>query len=323
MVRIAHFGCGYWGRNLARNLSELGYLAAVADTRPLAAEEMARTLGSVVRDPEDILADSSIDAITIATPAETHAKLGSEALRRGKHVFVEKPLSLSEVDSEALIKAAAAAGRQLMVGHLLQYHPVFIEMKRMVEEGRIGRLQYVYSNRLSLGKFRVEEDVLWSFAPHDVSMILALAGGEPSTVSAQGASFCTPGICDWTTVQMRFANGISGHVEVSWLHPFKEQRLVAIGSEGMLVFEDSLADWDRKLAFYPHRIDRTGAVPNPQKADAQFVFVEKSEPLKEELRHFASCIAENRRPRTDGLEGLAVQRVLTQASQQLKSYLAG
>lgn len=312
--RVAHVGCGYWGKNLARNFAELGVLAAVVDGDAATAERVAAATGARSASLDEVLVDPAIAAISIATPAETHFSVAMRAIEAGKHVFVEKPLSLDTAEAEQMIAAAAARERRLMVGHLLQYHPVFRKMRELVAAGGIGQLQYIYSNRLSLGKFRVEENVLWSFAPHDVSMILALAGSECVSVSAQGAAMITPGIEDWALVQMRFASGLRAHLQASWLHPFKEQRLVAIGSEGMLVFEDSAVDWDDKLRLYRHKIDTAGPVPVPEKADAERIAVERSEPLRDECRHFLDCIEGGRTPLTDGLEGLAVLKILREAS---------
>lgn len=323
MIKIAHIGYGYWGRNLARNLADLELLETVADNQPQVAGEIKQVFGFEPRSVLEVLQDSRIDAVTIATPAETHKEIALEALARGKHVFVEKPLTLSEEDSLSVIDAAKQADRQLMVGHLLQYHPIFRKLKALVDIGKVGSLQYVYSNRMSLGKFRTEEDVLWSFAPHDLSMILSLTGSPPDVVSAQGAAYYTPGIVDWATVQLKFPKGVCGHVQVSWLHPFKEQRLVVIGTKGMLVFEDSEAEWSKKLAFYPHGIDVSGLIPVPRKADVEHIAVDRAEPLREELQHFVDCVVHNRKPLTDGLEGLAVQRVLTDASLKLRDHLVG
>ena len=313
-LRTAHIGCGYWGKNLARNFAELGVLAAVVDAHQPTVEKMAEQTGARVATFAEVLADPSIDAVSFATLAESHFSVAMQALKAGKHVFVEKPLALDPAEAETLIATAAAADRRLMVGHLLQYHPVFIKLREMVAGGAIGSLRYVYSNRQSLGKFRVEEDVLWSFAPHDVSMILALAGAECTSVSAQGAVVVTPGIADWALAQLQFANGLRAHIQVSWLHPFKEQRLVAIGDQGMLVFEDSAADWADKLKLYRHKIDRSGPVPVPAAAQAERIEVERSEPLRAECQHFLDAISAGTAPRTDGCEGLAVLKVLHAAS---------
>lgn len=317
MTAIAHIGHGYWGKNLARNFHELGHLAAIVDADAAAANAAAATYGVRAASFETVLADPDIDAVSLASPAGLHYAQAKAALEAGKHVYVEKPLALDISEAEELCALAAARGRVLMVGHLLQYHPVYLALRQLVEAGELGRLHHVYSNRLSLGKFRTEENVLWSFAPHDISMILGLVGEEPDAVSAQGTVAFTPGIADLVSAQMRFPGGARAHVLVSWMHPFKEQRLVVIGDKGMAVFEDSQPNWEDKLLLYPHRIDRSGPVPNPVKADAQLVSVEKAEPLKEECRHFVTSIETGTAPRTDGREGLAVLRVLDAAERAL------
>lgn len=321
MTAIAHIGHGYWGKNLARNFHELGHLAAIVDSDPTAAAAAAATYGVRAASFEAVLAEPSIDGVSLASPAGLHYAQAKAALEAGKHVYVEKPLALDIAEAEELCALAAARGRVLMVGHLLHYHPVYLALREMVEAGELGRLHHIYSNRLSLGKFRTEENVLWSFAPHDISMILGLTGEEPDAVSAQGTVAFTPGIADLVSAQMRFPGGTRAHVLVSWMHPFKEQRLVVIGDKGMAVFEDNQPSWEDKLLFYPHRIDRSGPVPNPAKADAQRVAVAKAEPLKEECRHFLTSIELGASPRTDGREGLAVLRVLDAAERALTDNL--
>lgn len=320
MAYIAHVGYGYWGRNIARNLADLGLLAAVIDPDPKAAAGAADALGVRAATFEAALSDSSIDGMTIASPAEMHFTHAKAALEAGKNVFVEKPLALEIAQAEALCDLAQRKGLKLMVGHLLQYHPIYIRLKEMVLAGEFGALSYVYSNRLSLGKFRREENVLWSFAPHDISMILGLFGSEPNHVTAQGSVAYTQGVADIVTMQMHFPHG-SAHVLTSWMHPFKEQRLVVVGETGMAVFEDSEADWASKLKVYRHRIDTSKPVPTPEKAEAEVIAVPKGEPLREECRHFAECIDCDRTPRTDGHEGLRVLRVLDKAERELKANL--
>jgi predicted dehydrogenase len=317
MAAIAHVGYGYWGRNLARNFSELGVLSAVVDFDPKAAEAGAKALSVRAASFDEVLADKAIDGVSLASPAVLHFAQAKAALEAGKHVFVEKPLALDVGEAEALCALAKDRGRVLMVGHLLQYHPIYIRLRRMVEEGELGRLRYVYSNRMSLGKFRTEENVLWSFAPHDISMILGLFGSDPLSVTAQGSVAFTPGVADMVTMQMHFPGGGSGHVQTSWMHPFKEQRLVVIGERAMAVFEDSDPDWNAKLKLYRHRIDTSGPLPNPVKVDAELVSVSQSEPLRAECAHFAECIDQGRQPRTDGKEGLRVLKVLNMAEQAL------
>ncbi|RUM98888.1 Gfo/Idh/MocA family oxidoreductase [Pseudaminobacter arsenicus] len=321
MASIAHIGYGYWGKNLARNFSELGVLKAIIDPDPKAAAAAAAALGVKAISFEDMLAAPGIDAVSIASPAEMHFSHAMAALEAGKHVYVEKPLALDIGEAERLHAEALRRGLTLMVGHLLQYHPVYVRLRAMVEEGELGRLLYVYSNRLSLGKFRREENVLWSFAPHDISMVLGLFGDEPSHVTAQGNVSYTPGIADMVTMQMHFPGGGSGHVQVSWMHPFKEQRLVVIGEKAMAVFEDSQPDWEQKLKLYRHRIDCSGPVPIPEKADAEAITVPRSEPLRNECAHFIACVDEQRKPITDGVEGLAVLRCLQKAELALRDNL--
>ena len=312
MTGIAQVGCGHWGKNLARNFSEAGVLRAIVDGNPITSAEISKRLSVPILTFEEVLSSDNIQGIALATPAETHAELGIRALKAGKHLFVEKPIALSVPDAEALINTAKECGRILMVGHLLQYHSVFQKLLAEVKAGKIGDLQYVYSNRMSLGKFRTEEDVMWSFAPHDASMLVALAG-EPEEVHYSGASFVSDGLDDWSILNMKFPNNVSGHIQTSWCHPFKEQRLVVIGTNGMLVFEDSNPEWSEKLAFYKHTIDKRAAVPVPSKADVEYLNVVKTEPLRAECDEFIACIQEGRQALTDGAEGIAVLRVLTQA----------
>ncbi|MBX3575954.1 MAG: Gfo/Idh/MocA family oxidoreductase [Rhizobiaceae bacterium] len=323
MNAVAHVGFGYWGRNLARNFAQLGALAAVVDENPDAAAAGAASLGVKAATFDAVLADPAIAAVSLATPAALHAAHARAALLAGKHVFVEKPMALSVPDAEALVGLAGERGLTLMVGHLLQYHPVYRRLREMVAAGTLGRLLYIYSNRLSLGKFRTEENVLWSFAPHDISMILGLAGAEPDSVSAQGVVSWSPGVADFVTVEMRFAGGLGAHVATSWMHPFKEQRLVVVGERAMAVFEDSEPDWNAKLRLYRHTIDASGRVPEPTKAEAESVPVAQAEPLRLECQHFLDSVASGARPLTDGTEGLRVLRVLDRAERALAAYLAG
>jgi len=322
MVRIAHVGHGYWGRNLARNFSELGYLRAIVDADEGVAKEAAALYGVTAMTLDAALADSNIEAISLASPAGQHFSQARESLQAGKHVFVEKPLALEIAQAQELCELAEQRRLVLMVGHLLQYHPIYVRLREMVSAGEFGRLLYAYSNRLSLGKFRSEEDVLWSFAPHDVSMILGLFGEEPHHVSAHGNVSFLPGIADAAGLQMHFPGGGSARIEVSWMHPFKEQRLVVAGEKAMAVFEDSQPKWEDKLVIYRHFIDTTGPVPRPSKAEAERIAVPHLEPLKEECSHFISAIENGSAVRTDGREGLRVLRVLDQAGRAMKASIS-
>ena len=313
--RVALIGCGAWGRNIARNLAGLGALAAVSDLDAEAASAAAH--GAEMRALDAILADAAIDAVAIATPAATHAALAAQALAAGKHVFVEKPLALDVAEAERLVAQAGAAQRVLMVGHLMRHHPAFAALLDLVRAGRLGALSYIHARRLNLGRIRREEDILWSFAPHDVSMILALAGATPGHVGAQGVAALNPDVADVTTTQLAFPGGLRAEIHVSWLNPFKEQRLVVVGERGMAVLDDG-QDWDRKLVLYPHRIAWQGGLPIAEPAAGEPVAVAPAEPLAAELRHFLDCIESGAAPLTDGAEGLAVLRVLAAASAAIR-----
>jgi len=315
-VRVAVAGCGYWGRNLVRNFAELGALDAVCDENAESAETMAKTHHTSARDWHSLLDDPDITAVAIATPATTHGEMAKAALTAGKHVFVEKPMALDIETAKGLIKAANAADRTLMVGHLLQYHPAFLAMQSLVSKGELGKLQYLYSNRLNFGKMRHEENILWSFAPHDISMILSLTGAAPDSVTAIGHSYLQPGVADTTTTHLTFPNGINAHIYVSWLHPFKDQKLVVIGEKGMAVFDDT-EPWSKKLVLYPHKVELSGQAPVAERANAQDIELVEQEPLREECMHFLQCVATGTTPRTDGTEGLRVLEVLHAAENAL------
>ncbi|MEX0663485.1 MAG: Gfo/Idh/MocA family oxidoreductase [Acidimicrobiia bacterium] len=314
--RVAVLGCGYWGRNLVRVFDQLGALMAVHDPDPTAANAMSERHGVAARARDELFADESVDAVAIAAPAARHAELALAAIDAGKHVFVEKPLALDVADAERVCTASESAGRVLMVGHLLQYHPAYLRLAELVREGTLGHLEYVYSNRLNLGRFRREENILWSFAPHDLSMILSLIGAEPDHVHAVGGWPLHRSIADVTTTHLGFPGGERAHVFVSWLHPFKEQKLVAVGEGGMAVFDDR-EPWESKLLVYPHRVDWREGLPEPVQGDAQAVPVKAAEPLENECRHFIESIADGTMPRTDGREGLRVLRVLAAAEASL------
>jgi predicted dehydrogenase/acetyltransferase-like isoleucine patch superfamily enzyme len=311
-------GCGYWGRNLVRSFHALGALTAVCDTSAERAHAQAERSATRALSLEDVLAARDVEAVVIATPAETHASLALRVIEAGKHVFVEKPLALMVEDAVALREAAEARGRVLMVGHLLHYHPAFLKLKEFVAQGGLGRLQYIYSNRLNLGKVRREEDVFWSFAPHDISMILALTGEQPESVEAVGHCYLHSRIADVTTTHMRFASGINSHVFVSWLHPCKEQKLIVVGDAGMAVFDDG-QPWSRKLVLYPHRVAWHNSLPELTRAEAKPVSLDEAEPLRIECQHFLDSVREGRVPRTDGREGIGVLRVLDAARRSMLS----
>lgn len=308
--RVAVIGTGYWGKNLVRNFHELGALGAICDSSEETLDRLAEAYpGSrPVNAYAEVLGDPSLSAVAIATPAETHANLVREALLAGKDVFVEKPLCLSLPTGEELVSLARDTGRVLMVGHLLWYHPAVLKLKELIDAGELGRIQYIYSNRLNLGKIRREENILWSFAPHDISVILGLVDETPESVHAQGGNYLHQRIADVTVSLLSFPSGVRAHIFVSWLHPFKEQKLIVVGDRKMAVFDD--LEKKDKLLLYPHSIDWKQHLPIPHKAEAQVVPVEGGEPLRAECAHFLDCVRSRSRPRTDGHEGLRVLSVL-------------
>lgn len=318
---IAVIGSGYWGKNLVRNFHSLGNLKLIVDKN----EELLSKFQEQYPGVEtclalnDVLSRKTIDGLVIATPAETHFVLVKEALFAGKHVFVEKPIALQEEEGEELISIANQNKCVLMVGHLLQYHPIFIRLKELVASGYLGRINYIYSNRLNLGKIRREENILWSFAPHDISMILALAGEEPDWVLCTGGNYLHRKIADVTNTHMVFPSGIQAHIFVSWLHPFKEQKLVVVGDRRMAVFDDT-QPWSDKLLVYSHEIKWQNNMPVPSKAEPERFDIPQAEPLLKECEHFSHCIMNVKQPLTDGDEALRVLKVLNASQRSLDQH---
>lgn len=309
LAGVAVLGCGRWGRNLVRNFHSLGALAAICDESTDVAAATAREYNVPALSIAHIMSDPSIEGIVIATPAATHSPLALRAIAAGKHVYVEKPLALNVTDAKRMGDAADAAKRVLMVGHLLRYHPAFQALLEVVQDGGIGRLRHISTTRLNLGQIRREEDVFWSLAPHDISMIIALAGTTPNTVLATATSCLHDSKADIVTAHLHFDRGLDARVNVSWLNPIKQQTLTAIGEAGMLVFDD-IQPWPRKLLLYPHKIVWRDGQPLPVRADPVPVSLQEEEPLSLECRHFMDCISAGARPNTDWREGLAVVRVL-------------
>lgn len=313
--QIAVFGCGAWGGNIVRTLNTMGCLRAVVDPSP-AGQEKARSLApeaKILSSFDQVLADPEIQAVMIATPAETHYAVASAAIAAGKDVFVEKPLTVQVKDAQELVAQAKAADRILMVGHLLEYHPAILKLRELVTSGELGKIYYVISNRLNLGKIRTEENALWSFAPHDIAVILRLVGAMPFEVVATGGCYVSPNIADVTVTQLLFDNGVRSHVFVSWLHPFKEQKLVIVGSKKMASFDDV----NKKLLLYDQRVDWKQGQPVPVKGEGTEVEYPDDEPLRQECEHFVNCVANRTRPLTDGENGLRVLQVLHAAQRSL------
>lgn len=311
---VAVIGCGYWGRNLVRNFRELESLRMVCDATEGGRAEAGRLApnATVVAELDDVLC-SPVSGVAIATPAETHYAVARAALEAGKDVFVEKPLALTWSEGARLVRLAVERERILMVGHVLEYHPAVERLQELVDSGALGKIRYVYSNRLSLGKIRREENILWSFAPHDVAVILRLIGALPFQVIACGGNYVTANIADVTVTNLLFDNGVRAHIHVSWLHPFKEQRLVIIGDRKMASFDDV----DKKLVLYDQRVELQEGQPVPVRGEGEEISFSKDEPLRRECAAYLDAITTRRPPLTDGVSGLRVLQVLQSAQRSL------
>ncbi len=316
--RVAVVGCGSWGGNHLRVWTELGHLAGACDVDP----SRLSAVGPGVTRYEStaaVFADPDVDAVVLATPAPTHGRLARAALEAGKDVLVEKPLALDLAEAEEVVALAEARSRVLMVGHVVEYHPAFVRLGELIRAGELGQVRYAYAHRLNLGRVRTEESALWSFAPHDLSLLLRLLPGRPVDVSGHGGAYLSPGVADVTVMTLRFEGGARAHVFVSWLHPFKEHRFVVVGDRQMAIVDDTKG-WDAKLVLYPHRIGWTdGHVPVAEQAAAVPVPLTPAEPLAEECRHFVDCVRSRREPRTGGGNGLAVLRLLDAGERSLRA----
>jgi len=309
---IAVVGCGHWGKNLVRNYFELGVLSSICDPNLSIATTLSKKYNVKSCSFAEILDDPNIKGVVLAVPAELHASMAIDAMNKGKHVFVEKPLAMNEVEANLMIAAAEKNNVQLMVGHLLHYHPIFKTVLKMVKNGDIGEVNYIYSNRLSFGKVRSKEDVIWSFAPHDISMILSLVGEEPENISCKSSSFLQKNLADIASIHMKFKSGIKSDIRVSWVNPLKEVKLVVTGKSGMLVFDDTKT-WNEKLALHSYEVDHLKQL-NLKKIKEEYIKVLEEEPLKNECQHFIDVVESNLKPLTDVFEGLKALKVLTAAS---------
>ena len=316
-MKVAVFGYGQWGRNLVRVFYEMGVLAALCDGRPEALAEAQKLYHGLrlTTDSNSLLGGSDADAVVIATPAETHFELAKAALEAGKDVFVEKPLALRAADADLLGRLAKSRRRVLMVGHLLRYHPAIVRLKEMCVAGELGRLEYAYSNRLNLGRVRREENALWSFAPHDVSVLLHLFEAMPVQVSAVGGAYLQPNVPDVSVSNLLFDRGARAHIFVSWLHPFKEQKLVVVGEKKMAVFDD--LNPVTKLMVFDKSIEMVDGNFMARRPEGTAVQIESTEPLRRECEHFLDCLRTRQAPQTDAHEGLRVLRVLEACQRSL------
>lgn len=314
-MSVVVIGCGYWGQNLVRNFAALGALQAVYEPRP-----DARALAMKIAPETELLTDydqalERSAALVIATPAETHYALAKRALQHGRDVFVEKPLALALEQGEELVELARASGRILMVGHVLEYHPGVTRLLQLVKD-ELGDIYYMYSNRLSLGKVRREENILWSFAPHDIAVILRMADRIPRQVAAVGGTYLQPGVADVTLTTMTFEGDLRAHIHVSWLHPYKEQRLVVIGSKKMASFDDV----SKRLEVYDRRVEIGAGEAVPIRGEGTLVPYDATEPLRLECEAFLRAVQDRQQPLTDGPSGLRVLRVLDAAQRSLEQH---
>ena len=310
---IAVVGCGHWGKNLVRNFFELGVLSSIRDPNDTIASKISEKYNVKNNSFHEILDDPNIKGIVLAVPAELHASMAIDAMNKGKHIFVEKPLAMNEEEADLMIANVKKNNVKLMVGHLLQYHPIFKTVRKMVKNGDIGELNYIHSNRLSFGKVRSKEDVIWSFAPHDISMILSLVGEDPEYINCKSSSVLQKNFADIASIHMKFKSGIKSEINVSWINPLKEAKLVVTGKSGILVFDDTKT-WNEKLAIHSYEIDHSKELINIKKTKEEYIKVFEEEPLKNECQHFVSVVKGNLEPLTDIFEGLKVLKVLTAAS---------
>lgn len=311
LPRIAVVGCGYWGKNLVRNFHALGTLRLVVDATP-AGLATAATLApgiELLSDFDALPGRTDIDAVVLATPAATHHALGLRILESGKDLFVEKPMALEMAHGIQLTDTADRLGRILQVDHLLEYHPAFTALRRLVAAGRFGRILRLHSHRLNFGKVRTEEDALWSLAPHDIALLLRLAGRAPVSVTCTGHRALGTDRADTALALLDFAEGLQAHIFCSWLQPIKEQRLVLVGETGMAVFDDT-APPDRRLALHDRRVTWDNGSPVLHTADPEYPVLPATEPLREACAAFVNAVATREGPLTDGASGLRVLAVL-------------
>ena len=327
MITVAVVGTGGWGRNLVRNFAGLPgcRLKTICDlsTRLLGQQRTAYPDLQTTEAFADVLADAETDAVVIATPAPTHFDLARQALEAGKHVYVEKPMTLDVQDAEALVALADKGGLTLMVGHLLEYHPCVVRLKEFIDSGELGDAYYLYMHRLNLGVVRRDENAWWSLAPHDVSVALFLFGAQPVTVTSQGQAYLRPGVEDVVFTQLKFADGRMASIHVSWLDPHKMRTITLVGTKKMVTFDDmeaieKIRVYDKAANVTPGSVDYADSITLRQ-GDILIPYVKGAEPLRIECEHFIECIAEAKTPRSDGRDGLRVVRVLDAASRSLKA----
>tara|TARA_Y100000817_G_scaffold43717_1_gene30231 strand:+ start:8537 stop:9505 length:969 start_codon:yes stop_codon:yes gene_type:complete len=314
---ICVVGGGYWGKNHIRTLNSLGYLGGMVDSNLSLIEKYKKDYPKIkiFNELDEALSNNFFDGFVVATPAETHFKIAKKIINNNFHLLVEKPLTLSIDDAKELVELSKIKNINLMVGHLMLFHPAIRKIKKMIDENIIGDLQYVYSNRLNLGKVRTQENVFWSLAPHDISIFDFLIESTPKKIISNGSTFLQKGIPDSTITQLKYENGVEGHIFVSWLHPFKEQRLVVIGSNAMITFEDSLDN--KPLKLYTKKFDFEKGIPEKIDGPITLIDYENKMPLSEELEYFCNHLDGNKIKLSNGEHALRVTNILVSASKQL------
>jgi UDP-2-acetamido-3-amino-2,3-dideoxy-glucuronate N-acetyltransferase len=315
-MNIAVVGSGYWGKNIVRNLYELNNLYAVCELNPEIREQTSKQYPDIkiYSSYDELLNDKNISGIAIATPAHTHFELAKKSLEAGYPTFVEKPLTLNLEDSKTLTKLANKKQVPLMVGHILEYHPAIVKMKELVSSGELGKVKHIRCTRINLGKIRANENIWWSFAPHDLSIIFTLIDEDPEKIQATSFEPLQKGIEDTVYVDLNFPGGKSAHIHVSWLEPIKLHQTVVVCEKAMIVFNDTLKE--NKLMLY--RYNFNNSEPNLTKESEECVKYEDGQPLKIECQHFVDCIKDNSTPKTDGQNACRIIKVIEHVDNTLK-----
>jgi len=316
--KICVVGAGQWGKNHITTLFSLGALGGIVESNKKVLDKYLKLYPNVKHfaSLEDALLDKTIDGFTIATPAETHFQIAQRLLQAGKHVLVEKPLALTVEDAEKLGQLSKKNNTTLMVGHVLLFHPAIIEIKNMIKNKKIGKLQYLYSNRLNLGQVRTEENVFWSLAPHDIAIFQYFIDDYPIQIDSMGSSFLQEGIQDLTMTHLKYKNEVEGHIFVSWLHPFKEHRLVVVGSEGMISFEDSKEE--KPLKLYSKKFDFKNGIPEKIDGPVELIHFDNKMPLTAEMEYFINNLGNKDLKTANASHALDVIKILVEASEQIK-----
>lgn len=318
-MKVAVIGGGRWGKNHIRTLNGLNALGGIIDSNQDTLNGH-KELYPQVKTFESLAASGALafDAYTVATPAATHFKIAKSLLEQGKHVMVEKPITLTSEDAKELCRVAREKKCTLMVGHVMLFHPAIQKIKELIESGKIGKVEYLYSNRLNLGAIRTEENSLWSFAPHDISIFQYFIGNLPEKVVSSGGAFLQPSIHDTTMTILHYPQNIVGHIFVSWLHPFKEHRIVVIGSKGMLSYEDSSAE--KNLYYYEKGFDWVQGEPVKRDGPTETIAYDRGQPLTSEMQSFIDCATgKGKNDRISGEKGVEVLQILEQAGKSIDS----